>query len=130
MLRSLPCAAPTTRLATSPTQSWALTCPQALLVLRHSTHLLDSTARPAMAPTLLSLPTELKVRIVQMFARQEDAWLVRHGDITREQRKLARQATGDGLGNVALVCKELNSLAAQFLFQVSFYSRLLLVQLG
>ena len=73
-----------------------------------------------MPPTLLNLPFELQARIVQMVAWQEEARLKRLGHITRWQRKAARQATGDGLANVALVCKEINLVAARFLFQVDF----------
>ncbi|KAL8293420.1 hypothetical protein RQP46_000121 [Phenoliferia psychrophenolica] len=60
-----------------------------------------------------------------MVALQEEAWLAREGEDTPAKRKAARSATGDGLATVALVCKELNQLAAQFLFQAVNVARML-----
>ncbi|KAL8293304.1 hypothetical protein RQP46_000005 [Phenoliferia psychrophenolica] len=70
-----------------------------------------------MPPTLLALPTEIKVAIVQMVGWQEDALLLRKGCTRPESRAAARQVLAGGLGAVALVCKEFNQIAAQFLFQ-------------
>ncbi|KAL8293300.1 hypothetical protein RQP46_000001 [Phenoliferia psychrophenolica] len=72
-----------------------------------------------MPPTLLALPTEVKAVIMQMVAWQEDSRMLRKGYTTRKSRKAARAASGGGagLGAVAMVCKDLNQIAAQFLFQ-------------
>ncbi|KAL8276837.1 hypothetical protein RQP46_010768 [Phenoliferia psychrophenolica] len=77
-----------------------------------------------MPRSLLALPTETKLHIVQLVAWQEEAFLLRKGFTTRESRKAAREVMRGSLGTVALVCKELNQIAAQFLFQTVSASRM------
>lgn len=75
-----------------------------------------------MPPTLLSLPTEVKARVVELVPQQDQNRLERTDCDGTDERLEERQEETTGLEMLARVCKELHDLAARRLFEVSVRS--------
>ncbi|KAL8283418.1 hypothetical protein RQP46_005828 [Phenoliferia psychrophenolica] len=65
-----------------------------------------------------SLPVELKANILERVASQEETWKLRISDLDVDERAREKKAHVDGLQAASLVCKEWNSLANAFIFEL------------